>query len=291
MSQDEAERPAHAPSALVAGSLSFDRVAGDYDRTRGYPPEVSAAIAQGMIEHGPLAVGAEALEIGIGTGRIALPLLARGVHITGVDISERMMEILDAKYREEVAAHLERGWGKLDLHLANSAALPFPDARFDAAIAVHVLHLISDWRLALREALRSLRLGAPLLLGQDMSHGAPDAHPLQAEWIRIATALGHEPKRLGAARFSDILDEARALGMAVEESSVAEWSVNRSPADGFADIAERLWSLTWQTPEPVFSESVRQLEAWARARYGARWSQPQPAEFSFRLARVSRSIP
>jgi ubiquinone/menaquinone biosynthesis C-methylase UbiE len=288
VSKEDRERVADSPESLSAGSLSFDRVARDYDRTRGYPDEVSAAIAKGMIEHGPLPPGTTALEIGIGTGRIALPLLERGVNVTGVDISARMTDILRAKYGAQRASQPARDWGALVLRLANSAHLPFADASFDAAIAVHVLHLISDWRAALRETLRTLRPGAPLLLGQDMSHGSPIAHPMQEEWARIITNLGYEPKRLGAARFTDILSEARAMGQHIEEWTLAEWSAPRTPAEGFADIADRLWSLTWQAPEPYFSESVRQLEQWARGRYGARWDQPEPVDFSFRLARMTR---
>ena len=35
--------------------------------------------------------GCSVLEFGIGTGRLALPLHAMGVHVTGVDSSERMV--------------------------------------------------------------------------------------------------------------------------------------------------------------------------------------------------------
>ena len=38
-----------------------------------------------------------ALELGIGTGRIALPLAARGVRVVGIDLSEAMVERLRAK--------------------------------------------------------------------------------------------------------------------------------------------------------------------------------------------------
>ena len=38
-----------------------------------------------------LAAGGAALELGIGTGRIALPLAARGVPVHGIDISEAML--------------------------------------------------------------------------------------------------------------------------------------------------------------------------------------------------------
>jgi SAM-dependent methyltransferase len=44
-----------------------------------------------------LAGGGRALELGIGTGRIALPLAARGVEVHGIDLSEPMVAKLRAK--------------------------------------------------------------------------------------------------------------------------------------------------------------------------------------------------
>lgn len=42
-----------------------------------------------------------ALELAIGTGRIALPLAGRGVAVTGIDISEEMTDLLQSKPRGE----------------------------------------------------------------------------------------------------------------------------------------------------------------------------------------------
>jgi SAM-dependent methyltransferase len=44
-----------------------------------------------------LAGGGRALELGIGTGRVALPLLARGVPVHGIDLSRAMVAQLRAK--------------------------------------------------------------------------------------------------------------------------------------------------------------------------------------------------
>lgn len=273
--------------SLGAGSLSFDRVANLYDSTRGYTAEVSAAIAEGIMRHGPLAPGAAALEIGSGTGRITLPLLERGANITGVDISERMTERLRAKYDAERAARPGQPWGQLVTRLADSVRLPFPNASFDAVIVVHVLHLITNWREALDEAQRTLRPGAPLLLGQDMTHGAQVSHPLQDKWIEITSDLGYAPRRLGAPGFTDILAEARRRGLTVEEWTIAEWTATHTIEDGFSAVADRTWSLTWQAPDDIFAESVRRLEVWARARYGDEWTTPIASAFSFRLARAT----
>src|SRR5271166_1869902 len=45
----------------------------------------------------PLAKGRRVLELGIGTGRIALPLAQRGIRMHGVDASPAMVEKLRAK--------------------------------------------------------------------------------------------------------------------------------------------------------------------------------------------------
>ena len=275
-----------------SGSLSFDQVAHLYDDTRGYPPGVAQAIADGLLRYGSLAPGAEVLEIGIGTGRIAMPLLERGVHVTGIDLSERMIARLRAKYAAERAARPDGSLGRLEARIGDITALPFDTSAFDAVVAVHVLHLVTEWRRAFDEALRVLRPGAPLLLGQDVSRGLgnyPTQHPMQDQWVAIMRDLGAEPHRLGADSFKQILAEARGRGLQVDEWEVVTWTAGVSPADGFSDIADRIWSLTWRVPDDLFAESVRRLEIWARARFGDRWETPIETGYAFKLARVTAS--
>jgi SAM-dependent methyltransferase len=262
-------------------------VAHVYDDTRGYPPGVGQTIADAMLRYGPVAPGAETLEIGVGTGRIALPLLERGVNITGIDLSERMVERLRAKVVAERAERSSAPWGRLETLLGDITALPFAANSFDAVVAVHVLHLVPQWRQALDEALRVLRPGAPLLLGQDVAHGSYVTHPMQDEWAEIVGSLGVEPHRVGAGSFKEILAEARGRGLRVEEWLVADWTTAHTPAEGFSYIANRIWSLTWRVPDDLFAESVRRLEVWARDHYGDQWETPIETAYSFKLARVT----
>ena len=71
-------------------------VAAQYDARLGEmgAPEVVAATVDFLVEH---ARGGAALELGIGTGRIALPLQQRGVPVDGLDLSEAMIAQLRAK--------------------------------------------------------------------------------------------------------------------------------------------------------------------------------------------------
>lgn len=69
-----------------------DRWADVYDeRHGGFDPKSAVEFLAG------LAGNAKVLELGIGTGRVALPLASRGVAVEGVDASAAMLERLRAK--------------------------------------------------------------------------------------------------------------------------------------------------------------------------------------------------
>jgi SAM-dependent methyltransferase len=73
-----------------------ESVAARYDQELGNwsEPELVEPAVDLLAE---LAGGGAALELGIGTGRIALPLAARGVCVHGIDLSEAMVARLRAK--------------------------------------------------------------------------------------------------------------------------------------------------------------------------------------------------
>jgi SAM-dependent methyltransferase len=73
-----------------------EAVAARYDDSTGsyFEPAVIGATVDFLAE---LAGEGAALELGIGTGRIALPLAQRGVRVSGIDLSEEMVARLRAK--------------------------------------------------------------------------------------------------------------------------------------------------------------------------------------------------
>ena len=73
-----------------------ERVAARYDASMAehFAPEVVDAMVARLAE---LAAGGRALEFGVGTGRIALPLARRGVPTAGIDLSTAMVARLRAK--------------------------------------------------------------------------------------------------------------------------------------------------------------------------------------------------
>jgi SAM-dependent methyltransferase len=77
-------------------STSFDPIADFYDQSAApmFADEVVTPVVDLLAE---LAGSGRALELGIGTGRIALPLAARGVSVSGIDASVKMVEKLREK--------------------------------------------------------------------------------------------------------------------------------------------------------------------------------------------------
>ena len=80
-----------------------ERVAARYDESTAehFAPEVVEPIVDVLAE---LAAGGRALEFGIGTGRIALPLAQRGVPVAGIERSNAMAARLRAKPRGDTIA-------------------------------------------------------------------------------------------------------------------------------------------------------------------------------------------
>lgn len=274
----------------MSQSVSFDRVANQYDATRGYPLGVPERIAAGFIAAGGLSRGADTLELGIGTGRIALPLLAQGINVTGVDISPRMVEHLTANYDARRNEQTEAEWGELAVALADMTALPFPTNHFDAVVGVHILHLVPEWRRALDEAFRVLRPGASLLLGQDRREN-PELDAISDYWQDVVRELGYTPHRVGAQGYGEIVAELRARGLPISERVAVTWPGSETPRAALENITLRLWSLTWHVPDDLFNESARRLELWVNEHYGDTLDLPRPGAYSFTIATVTKPNP
>lgn len=139
----------------------YDRMADGYDR---WWAPVLAPSAVALLEHldGVVAGGATALlDVGIGTGNLALPALARWpqVRVTGIDASGEMVKTVIALAEDRLAADAH---ARLTAVTAFADSLPFPDGSFDAAMSSFVLQLVPNRARALREIRRVLRPGGSL---------------------------------------------------------------------------------------------------------------------------------
>ena len=249
-------------------SISFDRVSNIYDATRGFPPGVSEQIADYILDLVSATPDTQFFEAGIGTGRIALPILQRGYAYTGVDVSEKMMTELRRK--------LQGADHRLKLLQADVTSLPFVDDSFDVALAVHVLHLIPNWQQALAEIRRVLKPSGVFLYtdGRNRSLDIEDAQnnhgrsEFDQQWRSLLVHYGFQHSDYGATR-AEVLDSLRKQGATVETVTAAQWDTEWTVGELLNRYQGRMYSSCWQIPEDVFSQAIADLTDWCLQHYGS----------------------
>jgi ubiquinone/menaquinone biosynthesis C-methylase UbiE len=89
------------------------------------------------------------LDVGCGTGFLALRFAELGHDVVGVDLAPQMIERARAKAASSGL--------RVELAVADGSALPFPDASFDVVVARHVIWNLPDPDRGVEEWLRVLR--------------------------------------------------------------------------------------------------------------------------------------
>ncbi|MBA3363751.1 MAG: class I SAM-dependent methyltransferase [Actinobacteria bacterium] len=238
----------------MSGSVPFDRAVEYYDRTRGLSEEASremtVLLANELRDRGRI------LEIGVGTGLVALPLAAAGVPLVGLDLSAPMLERLVEK---------ADGRAPFPLVVGDATSLPFSDQRFGAAVVRHVLHLVPAWREVVAELVRVVAPGGLVLVS---SGQVPEPwHELTARFM----------DRGGRPSFGVAFDawEAGAIERAFQEHGGAARSlptiserVGQTLGEFLDQMAAGLHSWTWEVDEETRREAVAELRAWALQRWG-----------------------
>lgn len=239
---------------MTQRSISFDQVASQYDQTRGFPPGEERAATALIAATGNLTSSSRVLEIGVGTGRIALPLARHVGSYVGVDISPAMMARLRAKQNGEPVM----------LARASAVRLPFAPASFDAVVAVHVFHLIPDWPDALAECARVLKPGGLLLhCWNDRSNSL--MAPLRDAWRREVPE--HREQRPGVA-FDYNNTFALAYGWrAAGAAGVHAYTHQRTPMEFLETHRQRLFSGAWTLDEDLLARGVAAMEAAIAAHF------------------------
>jgi len=158
----------------------FDRIAGVYDRMNGVMTagmhhrwrERAAALAR----VGP---GSRALDVATGTGDLAVALRARGAEVTGLDFSDRMLDLARAKAPD------------VTFRQGNALKLPYSDAQFEAVTVAFGARNFSDLRLGLAEMARVTRPGGRVVVLEITTPQRPPLSLFFSLWFdRIVPALG-----------------------------------------------------------------------------------------------------
>ncbi|MDR9893038.1 methyltransferase domain-containing protein [Aetokthonos hydrillicola Thurmond2011] len=239
-------------------TISFDRVSDIYDATRGLPATTAEQVTDTILNLASATPDTKFFETGIGTGRIAIPIVQRGYSYTGVDISEKMLAELQRKL--EGISH------RLTVVKADATSLPFPDNSFDVALTVHVFHLISNWQQALAEIRRVLKPGGIYLY----THGYVDnnSSDFEQKLQAIMAEYGYPLPRYGAIE-QEVLDALREQGATLETVIAAKWPSDLTVGKLIEHHQNKVSRHTWHLPDDIFARVIQDLRDWAVQHYGS----------------------
>ncbi|WP_019833907.1 class I SAM-dependent methyltransferase [Sphingomonas sp. PR090111-T3T-6A] len=102
-------------------------------------------------------IGGRILEVGVGTG-ISLPGYDKANRITGVDISEPMLEKARQRVRALKLGHVEA------IEVMDAENMDFPDNSFDVVVAQYVITSVPNPEKALDEFARVVRPGGEIVI-------------------------------------------------------------------------------------------------------------------------------
>lgn len=222
-------------------ATEFDALAEGYDETRGgerrgdeYAADIDAQLPPG---EGPI------LEIGVGTGVVALGLRRRGRTVLGLDLSAPML----ARARSRLGPVLVR---------ADAMQMAIASASVAHAVSVWVVHSVADPVLLLRESARVIRPGGRYVVCATQ-YPSPDD--------RVGMIISEMGARVDACR-------APARRRPVSDTDVLEWAGDAgftgrlhrlerrwraSPRQELSAIEQRMWPALRELDEDGVEEVTR----------------------------------
>ena len=215
----------------MADSISFDRAIEFYDRTRGFPEQMVNLVGEFIYKTAQLSSESSVLEVGIGTGRIAMPLSTHVKQITGIDISAKMMGVLQQKFTGS----------NIYVAQADGMQLPFADNQFDTISLTHILHLVADSKQVVHELARVLRPSGVLI-----HSGNHRETPALKDAFDAYYEVAPGPKRVWLKQIRELL---QSLGWQEHTQDVLRFEDSYQARNDIEYIEQRLGSRSWNTSD------------------------------------------
>jgi len=172
------------------------------------------------------------LDLGVGTGRFAKPLQEQRFCIVGIDISREMLRKAQDKRTD-------------NLLLGEACQLPFKDSAFQIALCIHILHLISDWKVALGEICR-------VTTEELVSITHTRKNPVSEAYEQLLRERGYDMRRLG-------IRESELQGLVKPAKSIFIASHEYSANKRLDYLRQRASSRQWRIQEEVNKQVVQEL--------------------------------
>lgn len=240
----------------------YDNIAPIYDQTRWMTESVAEEVADFILALVDASPKTSFLEPGVGTGLNVLPLVRRGYTVTGVDVSQEMLNQFSQK--------LSKIPQNLKLIQADASQLPFSDESFDVVLTVHMVHTVSNWKTFLDEVDRVLK---------------PRGFYLNAQWITPPARMEFEHYFRAILSKYEAAQVSKQINAAIKEINVGDylhskgyrskyviakkWMVSNTVEQLLGFFKSRAYGLCWQVSDEVFYRVMEEFEEFCADHYGS----------------------
>jgi SAM-dependent methyltransferase len=219
-------RDDHLTKEAVKAATPYDLIAGLYDPwSRSVTEDIAFYVAEARKATGAAGTppGAPIVELGVGTGRIAVPTAEAGVPLIGVDSSAGMLEVCRARGDAAGVADL------LDLRLGDLRDPPVPERVSLVTCPFRTyLHLADDEeRLAALRAAHDLLLPAGRLVFDVFTPSSDDIEETDGRWLEREPGIWERAEWDERARrlTLSVRGDRTETTMTLSWLAPAEWSV------------------------------------------------------------------
>ncbi len=232
-----------------------DGFADVYDEWYADVTDVDATVRR-LVELVP--VGGRVLELGVGTGRLAVPIATAGLHVVGIDSSEAMLAKL-----------AERDTDRQVESILGDMVHDLPEGPFDAVLVAYntIFNVLAD--------------GAQQRLFQAVADRlAPHGAFVVEAFVPDASAHSGPPDAPARSPASTVTVRSMAADQVVLSVSVDRHDEQRSEGQfvhlsAAGGVRLRPWSIRWSTPEQLDA-----MAADAGLRLDRRWSDMTGTPFT-----------
>lgn len=246
----------------MGNSNYYDNIAPIYDQTRWMTESVAEAVADFILTLVDATPETSFLEPGVGTGLNVLPFVKRGYSVTGMDVSEEMLD----QFRQKLTTIPHN----LTLLQADASKLPFLDRSFDVILTVHMVHTVSNWQIFLDEIERVLK---------------PRGFYLNAQWITPPARMEFEGDFRSILSKYEGWQESKRVDTKIEKINVEgyfcnkgyrsnylvakEWPVNNKVEELLGYFKSRAYGLCWRMSDETFHRVMDEFEQFCVQKYGS----------------------
>lgn len=231
----------------------WDSIAPGFDE---YVTPRTMRLAQAVLSQLDIRPGTRLLDVGAGSGALAIPAARQGARVLAVDIAATMIERLRARAIAEGLADLEG-------RVADGRALEIDDDTFDVAVSLNGVSLFPDLAGGLAELVRVTKPGGKVAL-------AAFGPPGKAEFLGFVMAAmraalpGFTPPPADPPPLPFQVADPQVLHRKLSEAGLGAVTVEPVTWDMHFDSVAEFWH-TFTSGNPVWAGLVANLDDAQRA--------------------------